>query len=576
MEYIQIGMGNDNGVTITESDSNGIPNGGESTITQDGFLPNMNAASRFLAQATLGYNIEEIENVALIGIEDWIDLEFDKTSPFTMLNKVKEYHDFVKEETNDPDAFSSMRYWDYTWWQYHMTSNDFLRQRIAFALSELLVISRFSSFGNRSYAFGDYYDIFLNNAFGNYRDILQEVTYHPAMSRYLTYLNNPKTDTTNNTFPDENYARELMQLFTIGLYELNLDGSIKLDSNQEPIPSYDNADIIEFSKIFTGLTWGDRDWFGSMYPHSDTSYTVDLAMWNDHHEPGVKNLLYNEQVEDRNPVDGDADISDALDNLFDHPNTAPFVSKFLIQRLVTSNPSPEYIERVAMQFENNGLGDRGDMKAVIKAILLDPVARSCDSANDPHFGMLREPFIRYVQMNRAFDNSTLSGNHRNEMHYAYQLLEQKPNSSPSVFNFFQPDHQPIGPIEQAGLVAPEFQLTNSKTITGYINGLYRWIIEENPADEWNLFQGEDPASYQDELAEWDISDEQLLSEDDKVHMLVDRLNLLIAQGRLSSMTENVIIETIKNFPADDDDDLKLRAKLAIYLVMSSPEYLINR
>jgi len=457
-----------------------------------------------------------------------------------------------------------------------MSSQDDLRQRVAFALSELFVISRFSSFGNEPYAFSDYYDIFLENAFGNYRDLMDLVTYHPAMSRYLTYLNNPKSDPSNNTFPDENYARELMQLFTIGLYELNPDGSEKRDANGALIPSYDNDDILEFSKIFTGLTWGDRTSFGKNYPHDDTSYTIPLAMWNEYHEPGVKNLLNGFQVPDRNPVDGDADISDALDNLFNHPNTGPFVSRFLIQRLVTSNPSADYISRVSAVFANDGSGVRGDMKAVIKAILLDPIALSCGSGEDTQFGMLREPFVRYIQMNKAFDNSTLSGNHRNDMNYVQEFLDQKPNTSPSVFNFFQYDYQPIGPIEQAGLMAPEFQITNTKTITGYIKGLFRWVINENPADEYDLYSGEENSTYDNEVAMWDISDEVLLAQDDHLHILIDRLNLLVAQGRISSTNEAFIINAIKEFPAEDADDLELRTRLAIYLVMSCPEYLINR
>jgi len=568
-------MGNSDDVTVTSSDATGETSS-SITVQQDGFLPNLNAASRFLSQATLGYNMENIEEVATMGIEDWLDAEFAKPPSFTLLDKVVEYHDFRKAGLNDPEQGSSIRFWDYTWWQYHMTSDDLLRQRIALALSEILVISRFSGFSNEPYAFADYYDIFLENAFGNYRDILQEVTYHAAMVNYLTYMNNPKSDPIENTFPDENYARELMQLFTIGLYELNIDGSRVMDNEGNPVASYDNVDIAEFSKIFTGLTWGDRDDFGRRYPHDDTSYVVDLAMWNDYHEPGIKNLLNGFIVPDRNPVDGDADISDALDNLFDHQNTGPFISKYLIQRLVTSNPSPDYIERVATVFNNNGSGVRGDMKAVIKAILLDPIAKSCESGNDITFGMLREPFIRYVQMNKAFDNSTMSGNHRNDMDYVQEFVEQKPNTSPSVFNFFQSDNQPIGPVEQNDLVAPEFQITNSKTITGYINGLFRWIVEENPADEYGLYSGEVYESYDNEQALWDISDEVMLTDDNQLHMLVDRLNLLLAQGRLTSYTEDIIINALKAFPAEDADDRELRVRLAIYLVLSSPEYLINR
>jgi len=572
---LQIGMGHNDGVTVTSSDETG-QRYSSVTLAQDGFLPNLSAASRFLSQATLGYNMDDIDTVAMMGIEDWIDDHLARSGYTTMVQLVEDYHNFVISSTGNPDANPGIRYWDYAWWQYHMKSKDLLRQRVAFALSEFLVISRFSFFSNKPYAFADYYDILLDNAFGNYKDILTEVTYHAAMGNYLTYINNPKSDPSQNQFPDENYARELMQLFTIGLYELNRDGSIKFDSQGQPIATYDNDDILEFSKIFTGLTWGDRNNFGRKYPLDDSSYVVSMHMYNDEHEPGPKNLLNGLIVSDRNPVDGDADIADAIQNLFSHPNVGPFLGKFLIQRLVTSNPSPDYIDRVASAFNNDGNGTRGNLEAVVKAILLDPVATSCDSGNDVTFGMLREPFIRYVQMNKAFENSTMSGNHRNDMDYVYELTEQKPNSSPSVFNFFQSDHQPIGPVESAGLVAPEFQITNSKTISGYINGLYRWIIDANPADEYDLYSGEDNATYQDEYATWNLSEEILLADDNKLHILVDRLNLLLAGGRISSYTEQVIINTIKEFPNEDADDALLRIRLAIYLILSSPEYLINR
>ena len=575
MTTLQLGMGHDDGVSVTSSDDTGTTPSSV-TLAQDGFLPNQTAASRFLSQATLGYNMEDIDSVAILGLEDWIDMQIAKSGDSTMVQYVQSYHDYIKTETNDPEASAGIRLWDYTWWQYHMTSKDLLRQRVAFALSEFLVISRFSFFSNKPYAFADYYDILLDNAFGNYHDILTEVTYHAAMGNYLTYINNPKSDPTQNQFPDENYARELMQLFTIGLYELNNDGSIKYDTSGDPIPTYDNDDIYEFSKVFTGLTWGDRTNFGSKYPLDDTSYVTPMHMLNDEHEPGVKSLLNGFQVPDRNPVDGDADIADAIQNLFDHPNAGPFLCKYLIQRLVTSNPSPEYIDKVATVFNNDGTGARGNLEAVIKAILLDPVAKSCDSGNDITFGMLREPFIRYVQMNKAFDNSTMSGRHRNDMNYVYDLVEQKPNASPSVFNFFQSDHQPIGPVETAGLVAPEFQITNTKTITGYINGLYRWVVLGNPADEYDLYGGEDNTLYEDEIASWNLADEINLANDDELHILVDRLNLLVAGGRLTSYTEEVIINTIKEFPNEDADDAEYRARLAIYLVMSSPEFLINR
>lgn len=574
-DTIVIGFGGYDGVSITAS-GNSDDSNPENSINQDGYLPNLNAAARFLSQASLGYSYTDTETVTLMGIEDWItDQMENKPMPFTLKDKVIEYRQFVRDSLDNQEASSSSRMWNYAWWQYHMTSDDALRQKTAHALSEIIVVSEKSPLGNNGLALSDYYDILLNNAFGNFRDIMQDVTYHASMGVYLTYLNNPKADTTINQYPDENYARECMQLFTIGLYELNNDGTRILDNEGDPIATYDNEDILEFSKIFTGLTWADRDQFGRD-AYKDTSYLAEMVMWNDYHEPGVKNLLNGFQVPDRDPIDGDADISDALDNLFDHPNVGPFISTLLIQRMVTSNPSADYIGRVATAFNDNGQGIRGDMKAVLRAILLDPVAKACDSGNDSQFGKLREPFLRYIQINKAFNASTTSGDFRNDMNYIYRFIQHKPLASPSVFNFYQMDYQPLGPVNDADLFAPEFQITNSQTISGWIDGLYRFVIEENLADEYELYSGEPNANYEDEITTIDLTTEMTMTNDDELYILVDRLNLLLAQGRLTQPTIEKIITAITNFDNEDEGDMELRVKLAIYLVMSSPEYLINR
>lgn len=569
-----LGFGSSQNIGITSSSE--IYSGqSQNTTSSSGFLPNHNAASRFLSHACLGYNFEEVELVTEIGFEDWIEHQINLPIPFLLADKVEEYHEFRKQGLNEPNASAAIRMYDYAWWQYHMSSNDLLRQRVAFALSEILVISKFSGFGNRPFAFASFYDILLKNAFGNYRDILQDVTYNPAMGVYLTYLNNPKTDTTRNQFPDENYARELMQLFTIGLNELNLDGTEILDDDQNVTPTYDNLDIIEFSKIFTGLTWGDQDRFGRGRIE-EKSFTFDLQMFNDDHEPGSKTLLNGFVIPDRGVVDGDADISDALDNLFNHPNIAPFVCKLLIQRLVTSNPKPEYLERVSKVFIDNGAGVRGDMKAVIKAILLDSESLSCENIKEIGFGKMREPFIRYVHIAKAFDNHTLSGNHRNDMGRVLTYLDQTPNASPSVFNFFQQDYQPIGPIEENKLVAPEFQITNSQSLTGYFNGLDRWVLDENLTDEYDLYTDEDNSEYEDEISILNFEDEIVLATDNQLEILLDRLNMLLAHGNVSDDNLNLILEFLKQFPHEDEDDLKYRSKLAVYMIMVSPEYIINK
>lgn len=572
-DTIILGYGGSN-ITVTASSAT-IPGSQQNTVSEVGFLPNENAASRLLSHATLGHNTDDINQVMSMGIEDWVANQMTITSAFTLESRIRFYHQLVRDSTSNPGASTANRMWDYAWWQYLMTSNDALRQKVALALSEMLVISENSAFSNNAYALGVYYDKLLQHAFGNYRDLLTAITYSPSMGTYLTYLNNPKSNLATNQFPDENYAREIMQLFTIGTVMLNNDGTVIFDSNNQPVPTYDNDDITEFSKIFTGLTWADRTQW-NRGPLNDTSYIPNMVMWDIWHEPGQKFLLNGFVVPNRVPVDGDADIADALDNLFNHANTPPFVARFLIQRLVTSNPSHAYIDRVANAFKNNGQGVRGDMKAVIKAILLDYEATDCSKGDDIQFGKLREPFIRYTQFNKAFNASTQSGNYRNDMNNIYLLTGLRPLASPSVFNFFQQDYQPIGDIADANLYAPEFQITDAQTMVGYINGLYRWLFSNDVADEYDIFTNETDAYYADEISTIDYAGELINATDDRLHILLDRLNLLLAHGRVTNVSLSTVTEVIKQFPFATDAEKTDRIKLAIYLIMTSPEYQINR
>ncbi len=559
-------------MTVSSSTPPGNP---QNTMNQNGFLPNKNAASRFLQHASLGHDLTEIENVTTVGYESWVDSQFVIPKSFSILQKIRDYHKIIKDSTANPAATVGSRPWRYAWWQYFMSSPDLLRQRVALALSEICVISENSAFGGNAYAMGPYYDILLDHAFGNYKDLLRDITYNPAMSVYLTHLNNPKSNPATNTYPDENYAREIMQLFTLGTVLLNNDGTEILDNEDRPIDAYDNDDILEFSKIFTGLTWADRTQFGRG-ALNDTSYIPDLVMWNSFHEPGVKNLLNGFQVPNRVPVDGEADINDALQNLFDHPNTPPFVCKRLIQRMVTSNPSPAYVNDVANVFINNGSGVRGDMKAVIKAILLHQEAKGCENCDVPVYGMLREPMVRYFQIHKAFNAFSTSGNYRNDLSNLVVLTGQRPLASPSVFNFFQFDFQPIGPIADADLFGPEFQITNAQTIQGFVNGLYRWLFDGDISDEFGLYTGEPSANYSNQIASLELSTEVSLTNNDQLHILLDRLNLILANGSLSEATLFTIKTVLEQFPNVSTTEKRQKVTLAIYLVMTSPDYQIKR
>ena len=570
-----VGAGKFSDVVVTSSNTaNGTA--AENTVQDNGFLPNLTATSRFLGQSTLGANYETIVAVADKGAENWLDEQLAIPRGFSLEQYVKDLTIWALDSTytngGDPTRIEPQRhYWHFAWWKYVMSTQDLLRSRVALALSEIFVISELPQLRDVPLSLANYYDMLMKNSFGNFRNLLEDVTFHPAMGVYLTHMNNPKSDPTLNRFPDENYGREVMQLLTIGLYELNPDGSRKIDGEGEYIPTYNNEDIQEFAKIFTGMTWGDAFLFGQR-PSREESYTEPMQMINFWHEPGIKTLLNGTVVPNRNPVDGLADVSDALDNLFNHPNVGPFIGKLLIQRLVKSNPSPAYIARVTAAFNNNGQGVRGDMKAFIKAILLDPEARSCPAADDAFGGMLREPMVRYTQVSRAFNAASEEGTYRNTMNDFYALTFQRPLGSPSVFNFFQSNYQPIGAVEENSLVAPEFQITNSVSVMGYGNELHDWVMRDYDVMQYTRIYSGEPTT-NSKRVNLDLSHEIQLGEEGKIEELIDRLDLVLTHGQMTDKTKNIIRDAIANIP---EQRAYYRGRMAIFLTMISPDYLIIR
>ena len=572
-----IGNGSYNGVTVTTSSSVNRTNGYE-TLEGQGVATvkqNLVAASRFLGQSTLGANMALIREVNEQGIEPWLEAQFDverafSIEEFTRELTILELDSVLTNGGNVGRVNPEQHYWQTAWWQYTMMSPDLVRSRVALALSEIFVVSEVPRLREYPLALANYYDMLMNHAFGNFRDLLEAITYHPAMGVYLTHMNNPKSAPAFNRFPDENYAREIMQLFTIGLYELNADGSRKTDADGNWIPTYDNNDITEFAKVFTGFTWGDAFLFGKG-PQTELSFTYRMQMEDRWHESGEKKLLNGVVIPEEYPVDGNQDVARALDNLFNHPNIGPFIGHKLIQRLVTSNPSPGYIERVTAAFNDNGQGVRGDLQAVIRAILLDPEARLCDGLESSFTGMLREPIVRYTHVCRAFNTFTENGMYRNTMSTFSQKLFQKPLGSPSVFNFFQPDYQPIGSIEEAGLVAPEFQITNSVSIVGYVNQAHIWIIESgNVMENFRLFGGEQVNGYRSHL---DLTEELAMIENGETDQFIEHLNLLLMHGQMTEETRETIRTTVNAYP---DSMPETRVRMGIFLSIISPDYLIIR
>lgn len=398
-------------------------------------------AARFLRQATFGPTAAEIDRVVAMGYEAWLDEQL--ALPATLQQPVLESLGTPDDQTGQADRIDA-------WFRAALRGPDQLRQRVAFALSEIWVVSEQSGLFNQPYGLANYYDLLARGAFGNYRQLMEDATLHPAMGLYLSMLGNRKPDVALNIRPDENYARELMQLFTIGLVELEPDGTVRRDGLGHPLPTYDQAVIEGFAHAWTGWTFGGSASF--LAPSFD--FLQPMTAFPEYHDTGPKQVLGGEVLPGgQTPAQ---DLEAALDNIFAHPNVGPFVGRQLIQRLTASNPSPGYVARVAAVFADNGRGVRGDLRAVVRAILLDPEARTAPA--DDAAGKAVEPLIRLTHLWRAYGASAANG--RYEVAAPAFFFEQGPLQARSVFNFFQPGYAPPGEIRERGLVAPELQIIN--------------------------------------------------------------------------------------------------------------------
>jgi uncharacterized protein (DUF1800 family) len=578
-----LGAGHSNGITVTSSSEQGQSGWIETasainTINGKGLDGRLLETSRFLSQATFGTDLNYIKNVSESSFEDWIDQQFGLSSESMgalTVNIFLQAKQMYVDNGGDPEEYfgPEAEHFMFSWWQINMNNDDLLRQRIALALSEIFVISWDSNLNNYGDGLGYYYDILTNNAFGNFEDLLMEISLHPMMGGYLSHYNNPKSFPDLNIHPDENYAREIMQLFTIGLYQLNNDGSYVLDGDGSRIPTYDNNDIKEFAKIFTGLgpgavienPYGVIPEFGVNFYFAKKE--TPMAMYDAWHESGQKHLLNGYTVPSGQT--GMQDIEDAVHHLFTHPNVGPFIARRLIQRLIKSNPSPQYIERVTAAF-NDTNGIRGDMKAVIKAILLDDEARSCSWVNNPNQGKLLEPMLRYFNITRQIDIDNPSGLDWNNSYLFYKQTGQAPLGSPSVFNFFLPEFKPNGPISDADLVGPEFQIHNSVTSIAYLNEIDLWTYPEWGYPVYNTWD------LGIEEATLDFTRLNYLAKDPEV--LINELDKLFTHGLLSDETRQIIKDAVNPIMGNDPDIdyMHYRVKMALYLLLISPDYAISK
>ena len=573
-----IGAGHNNNIIVTSSSDFQLYDGpytasAQKTIDGSGLEGPKMEAARFLSQATFGGTRSEIDALAESSIEDWLDNQF--STPTTYISdSVQLAYDMAKANYvangGDPNNYTSRpswRHFDYAWWTNAMTAKDQLRQRMAYALSEILVISTQGQLSNYGMAIGEYYDVLLDNAFANFKNLLFQVTMSVPMGVYLSHLNNPKTNVAANIHPDENYAREIMQLFSIGLYKLNIDGSIQLDANGVPIPTYNNNDIKELAKIFTGLGVGQRTDGGNLYFYlgiGAADFSVPMKMYEDYHEQGSKTILDNYFIPSNQT--GIQDIVDAIDHLYNHPNVGPFLAKRLIQHFVKSNPTPSYIQSVAEKFNDNGSGLRGDLTAVLREILTHPEARECTWINDPSQGKLREPALRFTQFARYFKGtSPHEGRFWNYGSFFRDRVSQHPLHSPTVFNFFGPDYMPGGPLSNANLLGPEFEIHNTNTSIGYADMVYYWVESEL------LFISYSSDALNSNVVVTDLSKLVELSKD--MDALLDHMDLILCNGQLSDHTRQIIKNKLNEFPAGLNY-LESKIRLATYMIMISPDYVI--
>jgi uncharacterized protein (DUF1800 family) len=537
-------------------------------------------AARFLNQATFGATSQDIGDLTGESASEWFVRQVNM-APSLSLPFVENYLATVPSATSaDGITYEGSQTPTFAFWVHAIEGDDQLRQRMAFALSQVLVISHRNgnSLGSHPLAVASYQDILIDHAFGNYRDLLEEVTYSPAMAEYLTYMSNIKGDPETGRMPDENYAREVMQLFTIGLAELNRDGTVRTNSGGNPVATYDNSDVQGLARVFTGLSANRDCYFCGLYDTTAAEETGRLGTDARWHSDLEKSFLGTTIAAG---TDAETSISLALDTLFEHDNLPPFLSRQLIQRFVTSDPDPAYVERVSAAFEagsfvlpNNqrvGEGRRGDLAATLAAVLFDPAAR--EDRRDETFGKIREPVIRFVHWARAFDISGVTPQHAWLIWDTGRAdaLGQAPYKSPSVFNFYRPGYVAPGTESgAAGMTVPELQIVNAGTVTSYANFMTFFIF--NYAD---LFLDEPEASafYAGYGAEVALANDPV--------GLVDHLDLVLANGALSRGTRDNIIAALEGVPEvhpydDEFDTLRARAQLATYMVMTSPDYLVQR
>jgi len=582
-------------------------------------------AARFLAQATFGPTDADIAHLRALtvanggaGYQAWINEQF--SAP---VSSQLSYYNWVASLPENTGFSNILEAWFLgalggpdAQFPLDPTKNhrDQLRQRVAFALSEIFVISDQNTLlDQHPDGLANYYDILSNNAFGNYRTLLEQVTLSADMGVYLNMQGNPRANLSQNLHPDENYAREIMQLFSVGLVMLNGTGTPKLDGLGKPIPTYDQSVVTTLSHVFTGWTWNHCSSFPGC-GYQDADFHNPMKAFAANHDNGSdpvndiasKQLLfYTGAVNGGVLASGGSPASDlgfALDNIFYHPNVGTFIGKQLIQRLVTSNPSPEYVQRVTDIFNNDGANVRGNLQAVVQAILLDPEARYGQFKAAQTFGKLREPLLRITHLWRAMNASHVCGSGTPPLHYnnpyryagystaysvgsaLYSGVGQAPLRSDTVFNFFKPGFLPSGEMALLNLLGPEFQINTDTLISNSTNTLF----EDTYAIAMDVAGG--CGSSDSGLGNVKINRAQDLAlagnanggVADPADKLVDAYNIRFMSGQMSPFMRQTLLAALNpvssaNFDSNHWPNWQFeRISKALLLILTSPEYMIQK
>jgi uncharacterized protein (DUF1800 family) len=502
-------------------------------------------AFRFLNQATMGATEAEAARVVALGYEGWIDEQLARPVslelPHLQSLPVPQIIQDLQRDRLD------------VWFRNAVVGPDQLRQRVAFAWSEIMVVSQVGALSPLPYSLASYYDLLATQGLGNFRDLVEAVTLHPAMGVYLSMLGNQRPNAAANIRPDENYARELMQLFTIGLVELDIDGAPRLDGSGQPIPTYTQPIIEGFAHAYTGWTYAGAANFLQARA-TRQNQVVPMQLYPSYHDTGPKLVLGGVTIP--GGQSGTQDLDAALDSIFAHANVASFIAQRLIERLVTSNPSRAYVRRVAERFNDNGRGVRGDLTAVVKAILLDAEARAAPTATS---GKLKEPLLRLTQLWRAYGGRAANGSFR-VFGNPSGTLGQGPLQSPSVFNFFSPFYAPPGEIRAAGLVAPELEIATEYQNTVLTNTLRTYTFNRNSRS----------AGRGDGDVLIDIEAEVAVAAD--ANALVTLVAEKLLAGQVSPTLRAEMLNLVNRYGAADGPN---RAAQAIYSVVTSPEFALQ-